>query len=120
EGTKKRYAGMICLQEFDARHPQAGTYSLVFKGLETVRTDWTPLAREFQKALYDRIFLNREYQEYIRQTVADLRAGRFDQKLIYRKRLRRRLDEYQKNIPPHVQAAKKAETWLAANGKTSR
>ncbi|MDT1842276.1 DNA polymerase II, partial [Acinetobacter baumannii] len=35
-GSKKRYAGMI--QEGDAQR-------MVFKGLETVRTDWTPLAQ---------------------------------------------------------------------------
>lgn len=120
EGTKKRYAGMICSPEFNATDPKAGTYSLVFKGLETVRTDWTPLARELQKELYDRIFLNKEYKGYIRQVVEALKAGQFDNKLIYRKRLRRRLNEYQKNIPPHVQAAKKAESWLAENGKKSR
>jgi len=120
EGTKKRYAGMICSEAFNADDPQAGTYSLIFKGLETVRTDWTPLARELQKELYDRIFLNKEYKTYIRQLVDELKAGRFDNKLIYRKRLRRRLNEYQKNIPPHVQAAKKAEIWLAENGKKSR
>jgi DNA polymerase-2 len=49
-----------------------------------------------------------------------VKAGQFDSKLIYRKRLRRRLNEYQKNIPPHVQAAKKAESWLVENGKKSR
>lgn len=120
QGTKKRYAGMICTKEFNASDPIAGTYSLVFKGLETVRTDWTLLARECQKELYDRIFLHKEYKTYIRELVAALKAGQLDNKLIYRKRLRRRLNEYQRNIPPHVQAAKKAESWLAEHGKKSR
>ena len=120
EGTKKRYAGMVCKEGFNAADPKTDSYALIFKGLETVRTDWTLLARELQKDLYDRIFLNKEYKLYIRQLVEDLKAGKFDDKLIYRKRLRRRLSEYQKNIPPHVQAAKKAETWLAQNGKRQR
>ena len=120
EGTKKRYAGMVCSDKFDPVHPQADSYSLIFKGLETVRTDWTLLAREFQKELYDRIFLNKEYKAYIRELVDGLKEGKFDDKLIYRKRLRRRLNEYQKNIPPHVQAAKKAEQWLADNSKKQR
>lgn len=120
EGTKKRYAGMVCKDDFNAENPKAGSYSLIFKGLETVRTDWTHLARELQKELYDRIFLNQEYKSYIVDLIDDLKAGKFDDKLIYRKRLRRRLNEYQKNIPPHVQAAKKAETWLAEHGKRSR
>jgi DNA polymerase-2 len=120
EGTKKRYAGMVCKAGFNAEEPKAGSYSLVFKGLETVRTDWTLLARELQKELYDRIFLNKEYKTYICQLVEDLKAGKYDDKLVYRKRLRRRLNEYQKNIPPHVQAAKKAEIWLLENGKRTR
>tara|TARA_R110002049_G_scaffold80992_7_gene205956 strand:- start:24 stop:1931 length:1908 start_codon:yes stop_codon:yes gene_type:complete len=120
EGTKKRYAGMVCSDSFDPINPQAHTYSLIFKGLETVRTDWTLLAREFQKELYDRIFLKKEYKAYILELVAGLKAGKFDEKLIYRKRLRRHLNEYQKNIPPHVQAAKKAEQWLLSQGKRQR
>ena len=31
-----------------------------------------------------------------------------DEKLVYRKRLRRKIDDYQRNVPPHVQAARKA------------
>ena len=120
EGTKKRYAGMVCSDNFDAKNPSPETYSLIFKGLETVRTDWTLLARELQKELYDRVFLNKEYKTYIRQVLKELKSGKFDDKLIYRKRLRRRLNEYQKNIPPHVQAAKKAEAWLAQHGKRQR
>ena len=48
-GSKKRYAGLI--QEGDKQR-------MVFKGLETVRTDWTPLAQQFQQELYLRIFRN--------------------------------------------------------------
>ncbi len=43
QGSKKRYAGLI--QDGDEQR-------MVFKGLETVRTDWTPLAQQFQQTLY--------------------------------------------------------------------
>ena len=36
-------------------------------------------------------------------------AGQLDDKLVLRKRLRRKLSEYQKNVPPHVKAARLAE-----------
>lgn len=98
EGSKKRYAGTI---ETD------GTTELVFKGLESVRTDWTALAKDFQRELYRRIFASEPFTEYIRQTVERLLAGECDEHLIYRKRLRRQLHEYKRNIPPQVQAAKK-------------
>ncbi len=82
-GSKKRYAGLI--QEGDNQR-------MVFKGLETVRTDWTPLAQQFQQSLYLRIFRNEPYQDYVRETIASLMAGELDEQLVYRKRLRRALE----------------------------
>jgi DNA polymerase-2 len=99
-GSKKRYAGTI-------RNRQ-GEIEVRFKGLESVRSDWTPLAREFQQQLYYRIFLGQPYHDYLQSTVAALNAGELDQKLVYRKRIRRRLEEYRRNVPPHIQAARKS------------
>ncbi|MDW8844718.1 DNA polymerase II [Erwinia sp. MMLR14_017] len=100
QGSKKRYAGMI---------REGETERMVFKGLETVRTDWTPLAQHFQQELYRRIFKKLPYQDYIRETVRQLLDGELDDQLIYRKRLRRPLDDYQRNVPPHVRAARIAD-----------
>lgn len=100
QGSKKRYAGLI--QEGDKQR-------MVFKGLETVRTDWTPLAQQFQQTLYLRVFRNEPYQDYVRETIASLMAGELDAQLVYRKRLRRPLAEYQRNVPPHVRAARLAD-----------
>ncbi len=97
KGSKKRYAGVV--------EGRAGD-ELVFKGLENVRTDWTRLARDFQQELYRRVFMQLPYEDFIKESVADVFAGAVDHELIYRKRLRRRLDEYQRNVPPHVQAAR--------------
>ncbi|TDJ27851.1 MAG: DNA polymerase II [Gammaproteobacteria bacterium] len=101
QGSKKRYAGLI--------DDGQGQRTIHYKGLETVRTDWTELARQFQKNLYRRVFDGKEYGDYIRHTVENLRDGKFDNALIYRKRLRKKLSEYVKNVPPHAQAAIKAE-----------
>jgi DNA polymerase-2 len=98
-GSKKRYAGLV-------RAADGGT-ELVFKGLESVRTDWTALARRFQRELYRRIFLDLPFEDYVHQTLADLLDGKLDEELVYRKRLRRAVDEYTRNVPPHVQAARK-------------
>ncbi|MEW7980014.1 MAG: DNA polymerase II [gamma proteobacterium symbiont of Phacoides pectinatus] len=98
-GSKKRYAGYI--------RNRSGALELKFKGLESVRSDWTPLAREFQRELYRLVFFDLPYRDYIRQTVEQLKRGELDPQLVYRKRLRRPLEEYQRNIPPHVQAARK-------------
>ena len=112
QGSKKRYAGLI--------DDEQGNRKIVYKGLETVRTDWTELAREFQQTLYRLIFDGEEYADYIRQTIADLYEGKFDQQLVYRKRLHKKLAEYQKNIPPHAQAAIKAEAEFKRNQQPSR
>ena len=98
-GSKKRYAGLV--RDTD------GQLVAVFKGLESVRTDWTPLARRFQRELYTRIFLDQPFEDFVQATLHDLNAGRLDEELVYRKRLRRPLDDYVSNVPPHVQAARK-------------
>ncbi|EDV0747431.1 DNA polymerase II, partial [Salmonella enterica subsp. enterica serovar Enteritidis] len=110
-GSKKRYAGLI--QEGDSQR-------MVFKGLETVRTDWTPLAQRFQQELYLRVFRNEPYQDYVRETIDKLMAGELDAQLVYRKRLRRPLHEYQRNVPPHVRAARLADEQNLKQGRPTQ
>jgi len=101
QGSKKRYAGLV----------QASSgVAVEFKGLEAVRTDWTQLARQFQRELYRRVFVAEPYEAYARETVAQLFAGKLDHLLVYKKKLRRDLNEYVKNVPPHVRAARKLAT----------
>ncbi|MBD8669130.1 DNA polymerase II [Pseudomonas lurida] len=103
EGSKKRYAGLVVRSD--------GSEEMVYKGLETVRSDWSPLARRFQQELYQRIFHRQPHQDYIRDYVRRTLSGEFDELLIYRKRLRRHLDDYERNVPPHVRAARLADEY---------
>ncbi|MDC5820164.1 DNA polymerase II [Vibrio europaeus] len=107
-GSKKRYAGLI---------GEGDSERLIFKGLESARTDWTPLAQEFQQTLYSMVFHGENPSDYIRGFVEQTKAGDFDDKLVYQKRLRRKLHEYQKNIPPQVRAARMADE---INGQLGR
>ena len=100
EGSKKRYAGMV------RRHSEL---RLVVKGLEAVRTDWTPLARRFQRELLRRVFLGEEFKDWVSELSNQLRAGQLDDELTYHKRLRRDQTEYTKTTPPHVAAARLLE-----------
>ncbi|MNF55216.1 DNA polymerase II [compost metagenome] len=109
EGSKKRYAGLVVGAD--------GSREMVFKGLETVRTDWSPLAQQFQQALYQRIFNRQPYQDYVRDYVRQTLAGELDDLLIYRKRLRRQLDDYTRNVPPHVRAARMADEFNDRQGR---
>ncbi len=103
EGSKKRYAGLVVRGD--------GSEEMVYKGLETVRSDWSPLARQFQQELYRRIFHRQPHQEYVRDYVRRTLSGELDDLLIYRKRLRRALHDYERNVPPHVRAARLADEY---------
>ncbi len=109
EGSKKRYAGLSARPD--------GSEEAIYKGLETVRTDWTPLAQRFQQELYLRVFKRQPYREYVRDYVSRTLHGEFDDLLVYRKRLRRPLEDYQRNVPPHVRAARSADEFNRRQGR---
>jgi DNA polymerase elongation subunit (family B) len=102
-GTKKRYAGVA-------------NGELVFKGLETVRSDWTDLSKDFQQELYRLIFNDKPIEGYIKKIVDELKQGIHDDKLIYKKKIRRKLSDYV-NTPPHIKAALLANQNLISLGE---
>jgi DNA polymerase-2 len=102
-GSKKRYAGL----SVDAK----GREEMVYRGLEMARSDWTPLARQFQEGLLSRIFHDEPYRDFVADYTRSMLAGAKDELLIYRKRLRHRLDDYQVNVPPQVRAARIADAF---------
>jgi len=97
-GARKRYAGLV-----DA----SPSPYVEFTGMEVVRRDWTELAKVVQRQLYARLFAEEPVEELLRTIVADVRAGRCDDLLVYRKGLRKSLEEYTASTPPHVAAARK-------------
>jgi len=97
-GARKRYAGLVEVE---------GSQKVVFTGLEAVRRDWTELARQVQREIYRRLFFDRPVEAYLKQVVQELRDGRLDDLLIYRKALRKPLGAYTSTSPPHVVAARK-------------
>ncbi len=96
-GAKKRYAGLVA---------DGNIENLEFVGMEFVRSDWTQLAKEFQVELYNKVFNDEEIHEWLRDFVKNVKSGEYDDKLVYRKRLRKDVEEYTKNIPQHVKAAR--------------
>ena len=96
-GARKRYVGLVWGQDA----PE-------FVGMEVVRRDWTELAKETQRALYQRFFRDEPVDGLLRSLVASLRAGELDHQLVYRKGLRKAVDAYQATTPPHVAAARKS------------
>lgn len=96
-GSKKHYCGSII---------DHNGLKLHFKGMESARSDWTDLAKEVQYELILRVFAGKPIDDYLIKIVNDVKEGRYDNKLVYKKRLRKGIDEYTVNIPPHVQAAR--------------
>jgi DNA polymerase-2 len=111
-GSKKRYAGLST----DA----AGKEEMVYRGLEMARSDWTPLARQFQQGLLSRIFHGEPYKAFVAEYARSTLAGAKDDLLVYRKRLRHRLDAYLVNVPPQVRAARIADEYNASVGRPTQ
>ncbi len=105
-GARKRYAGLV---REDV--PEKGD-KVVFVGMEVVRRDWTELSKIYQRGLFERLFRGaggEEVLSYTREFVRDLKEGRHAAHLVYRKALRKGLDQYTSTTPPHVKAARLVE-----------
>jgi DNA polymerase-2 len=98
-GASKRYAGLI---------NGAAADSVEFIGMEVVRRDWTALAKQVQRELYQRLFTDQSVDAYLADVVKKVRNGDLDQALVYRKNLRKDTHEYTATTPPHVVAARKS------------
>ncbi|MCP5179919.1 MAG: DNA polymerase II [Pseudomonadales bacterium] len=97
-GARKRYAGI-----------RVGSDAAEFVGMEVVRRDWTDLAKQVQRELYARLFTDEPVAAYLDSVVRDVRAGRCNDLLVYRKGLRKDMREYTASTPPHVVAARKSK-----------
>ncbi|HVY01541.1 MAG TPA: DNA polymerase II [Candidatus Nanoarchaeia archaeon] len=99
-GAKKRYAGLLT---------KDGKEELEITGLEAIRGDWTQAAGDFQKELLIKVFNKEKIEAFILDYIKKIKAGKLDDKLVYRKSIRKALDEYVKTTPPHVKAARKLD-----------
>ncbi|HWM67321.1 MAG TPA: DNA polymerase II [Steroidobacteraceae bacterium] len=98
-GASKRYAGL--LRTGDISHVE-------FVGMEVVRSDWTALAKQVQRELYQRLFTDQPVDVYLSDIVKTVREGALDNLLVYRKSLRKGAATYTATTPPHVAAARKS------------
>ncbi len=98
-GASKRYAGLISGANAD---------TVEFIGMEVVRRDWTALAKQVQRELYQRLFTDEPVDVYLAEIVKKVRNGELDSDLVYRKNLRKDAEEYTATTPPHVVAARKS------------
>ena len=97
-GAKKRYAGLNSKGKIE------------ITGMEAIRGDWTELAKKFQMELLDRLFHKKEVKSYIKKLIEEVKDGRHDKDLVYRKQIRKNLEDYAMNAQ-HVKAAKKLKNF---------
>src|SRR3989339_831618 len=100
KAAKKRYAGLLEIH---------GKEELEITGLEAIRGDWTEAAQDFQKEILMKVFHKEEITSFIKSYIKKIESGSLDSKLIYRKSIRKNLDEYTKMTPPHVKAARQLD-----------
>ncbi|WP_372940743.1 DNA polymerase II [Shewanella sp.] len=112
EGSKKRYVG--------ASLGVDSKLKLTFKGMEQVRSDWSPIARKMQYVLYEMFFKGEDVIDYLRQELDAIKQGDRDAELIFKKRLRRHVEDYTAKSSPHVKAAKLLAQIKGTNKVTRR
>ena len=99
-GRAKGYAG--CIRE-------AGSERVEIKGMEAARSDYTPLARDFQRELLALVFRDASPEilgQFVRERIVRLFRGEYDESLVYRKKIRRDPDSYVASTPPHIKVAR--------------
>ncbi|GAB4009922.1 MAG: DNA polymerase II [Bdellovibrio sp.] len=95
-GAKKRYAGLKVLDDHQTE--------LEIVGLEYVRSDWSEVAKRFQYQLLEKVFRDEDVEQFIKSFVDSIQKCPLSD-FVYKKRLSKSLDEYDKTQPPHVKAA---------------
>ena len=111
-GRAKGYAGLLLSQD--------GKSSVEVKGMEAVRSDFTPFARDFQVALLGLAFSGSgedELRDLCIAEAAALKKGERDDKLVYKKTLRANAEDYSSETP-QVKAARMMG-WTSRKGRVS-
>jgi len=112
-GRAKGYAGLtLPVSELAGGAADGAAESrpgwIEIRGMEAVRRDWTDLAQGFQVGLLELLFRAAPpaaVRRFVRRLVEELQAGKLDERLTYRKALRKPVEEYTRSQPPHVRAA---------------
>src|SRR5262249_38635579 len=106
-GSKKRYAGLV-----------GGRLEIV--GLEAVRRDWSGVARRFQRELLELVLREEPVEDFVRDRVADLRAGKLDSELVYRKTVRKPHDARARESGAQADGHRESGRRLRGDARRSR
>jgi DNA polymerase-2 len=105
-GRAKGYGGSLITPSGSSPD---GSCPVEVKGMEAVRSDATPLAKRLQVELLELVFSGADekaFKKKITGCLDELRSGKLDGELVYRKRLTRPPESYTSSTPPQVKAAR--------------
>jgi DNA polymerase-2 len=108
QGRAKSYAGI----SWNLDRLASGEQQVVIKGMETVRSDWTPFARNAQRRVLVALLTGggeSEVRRILQEIIKEAKRGGNKSQLTISKRLSKAAHEYRGNLPPHVRAALHAE-----------
>ncbi|MEM4266920.1 MAG: DNA-directed DNA polymerase, partial [Candidatus Nanoarchaeia archaeon] len=98
KGAKKKY---VLLNEKG---------ELIVKGFEAIRRDWSKLAKEVQRKVFEMVLKENNKEkaaEYVKKIIKDLRAKKFEiEDMVIKTQLQKSLGDYQSR-GPHVAVAEK-------------
>ncbi len=98
--SKRQYAGLLITPAGKARAEVIGMERVI-------PGTWTALATNFLETLFAKMFADEEVESWIIELADSVKAGALDDKLVYKRRIKKPLDEYSKaSPPPHVKAAR--------------
>ena len=103
-GIKKKYCGY---------YVENGNDKIDFVGMEFVHNDATELCKKVQHDAYLKFFKHENYKKVVKEYIKNLKDGKYDNMLVYRKQMSKDQSTYEKITPPHVKAAR---LLLARNG----
>jgi len=93
-GEVKRYAGLTHGGKIES------------EGLDTVIKESTAMADQFREELVRQVLTGDDLEGWITGFVKQLEEGAFDEQLVFTKKIRKKVEEYAKNAPPHIRAAR--------------
>ena len=80
---------------------------VIFENLNFTASNFTPLADIFAKQFLEISNQGSELKAFIENFNSQIKQGKYDAKLFYTKRVTKKIEEFNKDIPEHIQAASK-------------
>ena len=90
----------------DIRYAASRNGEVTLHGLKISGADWTPISSALLEKMYQAEFEGHNLEEWLKVFVEELKTGKYNNELVFTKKLLKKVEEYSGSLPPHVKAAK--------------